>query len=140
MNEVLEVALLYADVLCQTGGTHVQTGSVHCLHVYVVAVDVPVEVALTTVVIVYLIEEVAVKVCPLLKGILLAEYAGGDVAGYEGRLDEQGAAATHGVDEVALTMPAGHHNHAGGQHLVQRGLGTLLTVTATVERLARGVE
>ena len=98
------------------------------------------ELAFLRIIVVNLVEQVLVEVCPFLEGVLLAEHTRGHVAGYEGSLDEQCARAAHGVDEVGLAVPAGHENHSGRQHLVERGLNVLLPVAAAVQALAAGVE
>ena len=138
--EVLEVLQLNGDGLRQSCCTYVQTGLGHSLRVDVVAIDVVVAIAFLRVVVVYLVEELLVEVGPFLEGKLLAEQAGTHVAGDEGCLDEQRTASTHGVDEVGLAAPARHQDHACCQHLVERGLGRLLTIAATMQALARRVE
>ena len=134
--EILEVLQLHGDVLHHTGGAHVQRSLSNSLRVDVVAVDVVLELALLRVVVVDLVKEVLIEVGPFLKGKLLAEQARAHVAGNEGGLDEQRAATAHGVDEVAFAAPARHQDHTCCQHLVQRGLGGLLTIAATMQRLA----
>ena len=96
--------------------------------------------ALTRVVIVYLVEQLLVKVVPFLKGILLAEHPWAHVLGNEGSLDEQRSAAAHGVDEIDVTLPSRLHNHSGCEHLVERCLYTFLAIAAAVQRLSAGVE
>ena len=99
-----------------------------------------VEGAFGRVVVVDGIKQVAVEVGPFLEGILLAEHARGNVSRYERRLDGQRAASAHRVDEVALAPPSRHQHYRRCQHLVQRSLHALLTVSASVQRLARRVE
>ena len=140
LGKVLEVGILYGDVLGESGGTHVQTRGVHRLHIHIITIDVVFELALARVVIVDAVEEVGVEVGPLLKGKLLAEDTRADVAGYQCCLDQQRARSTHGVYEVTLALPACHEYHAGCQHLVQRCLYALLTVATAVQRLAARVE
>ena len=140
LHEVLEVALLYRDVAGQSCRTHIQTGGIHSLHVDVVAVDVMVELPFLRIVIIDIIEQVAVEVLPLLEGKLLAEQSRSHIAGYQGSLDEQRTATAHRVDEVGLAMPSRHQNHTGCQHLVERSLHRLLSVAATVQRFAAGVQ
>ena len=98
------------------------------------------ELAFARLVVVDIVEQLTVEVRPFLKGILLAEQARCHVAGNESRLDEQRTAAAHGVNEVCFTLPARHENHAGSQHLVERRLDRLLTVSATMQRLTAGVK
>ena len=140
LREELEVLFSDGDVVGQTGGLDVQTGCIDGLDVDVVAIDVMLELAFLRVVIVYLVEEVGIEVGPLLEGKLLAEQSRGHIAGNQGGLDEQRTTAAHGVDEVAVALPARHQDHAGSQHLVERCFHRLLTVAATVQRLATGVE
>ena len=94
-----------------------------------------IELPFQTFIIVDIIEEVGIKVWPLLKGIFFAEQAWRHVLGDEGRLNEDSARAAHRIDEVCVTLPARQENHASGEDFVQRCLDTLLTVTAPVERL-----
>src|SRR5690606_14556650 len=56
------------------------------------------------------------------------------------RLDEEGAAAAHRVDQGLAGLPAGEAEDAGGEVLLQRRLHRLRFEAALVERLARGVE
>ena len=134
--EVLEVSMLHGDVLCETCCTNVKTGCVNGLHVHVVAIDMVCELALLRVIVINLVEEFLVEVGPLLEGEALAEDARAHVMGDESSLDEQRSRTTHRVDEVAVAVPSGHHNHTCCQHLVERSLHRLLTVAATMERLA----
>ena len=138
--EVLEVLECHGDVVGEACRPNVPQCGVHRLGVYVVAIDMVVELALLRVVVVYLVEEVGIEVLPLLEGELLAEESRSHVVGYEGCLDKQCAAAAHGVDEVRLTAPSAHQNDTGGKNLVERCLYRFLAVAASVERLAAGVE
>ena len=71
--KVLEVLLLYGYDVAQSCGLHVHTCGVHSLHVDVVTVYLVVELALQTLVVVNLVEQVGVEVGPLLECKLLAE-------------------------------------------------------------------
>ena len=90
------------------------------------------ELALLGIVVVDAVEDVGIEIRPFLEGIFFAEEPGGHVAGYEGRLDGQCAAAAHRVDEVAVALPACHQDHAGSKHLVQWGFNALLAIAAPV--------
>ena len=136
LGEVLEVLLGDGDILAQSGSTHVEVGCVHRLHIYIISVDVVLELALLRVVVIDHIEEILVEIVPFLEGKLLAEYTWRDVAGDEGSLDGDGSRTAHWVDEVAFALPAGHQNHTGSQHFVQWCLHLLLTVAAAVQTLA----
>ena len=140
LHEVLEVLLFNGDVVGETSGLDVQTGGVDSLDVHVVTVDVVVELALLGIVIVNLVEQLRIEVRPLLEGIFLAEQTGCHVAGNQCSLDEQCARAAHGVDKVCLAMPARHQDHTCCQHLVEWCLDRLLTVAATMQRVATGVK
>ncbi len=140
LREVLEVAEFDAHFLRHAGRLDVARGHGHRLAVVVVAVDLVLELALLAVVVVYLGEEVGVEVGPLLEGVSLAVDARRYVAGYEGRLDGQRAAAAHGVDEVALSVPSRREDDAGCQHLVEGRGHRLLAVSAAVQALAAAVQ
>ena len=140
LGEVLEVLLTHGDVARQSCGLHVHQCRVHGLDIHVVAVDMVVELALHAVVVVDRVEEVGIEVGPFLEGILLSEESWCHVPGDQRCLDEQGATAAHGVDEVGVALPARHQDHTCCQHLVQRCLYALLAVAAAVERLTAGVE
>ena len=98
------------------------------------------EITLFRVVVIDFLEEVGIEVGPFLEGEILPEHTRRDVLGDERCLDEQRARAAHRVDEVAFAPPSRHEDHACGQHLVEGGFNRLLTVSATVQRLAAGVE
>ena len=57
-----------------------------------------------------------------------------DVGGDEGSLDEECAGATHGVDQRTVSAPSAFQDYAGGQHLIDGGLGLGHTVAALVEQ------
>ena len=90
LGEVLEVLLGDGDILAQSGSTHVEVGCVHRLHIYIISVDVVLELALLRVVVIDHVEEILVEIVPLLEGKLLAEYTWRDVAGDEGSFDGDG--------------------------------------------------
>ena len=140
LGEHLEVLLRDGNIASQTSSLYIQARRVHGLDVDVVTIDVVLEFALLRVVVVNLVKQVGVEVGPLLEGKLLAEQAWSHVAGYQRSLDEQRTASAHGVNEIRLARPARHQNHTCGQHLVQRGLDALLTIAATMQRLAARVE
>ena len=99
-----------------------------------------IEGALLRVVVVDAVEQVAVEVLPLLETEGAAEYARIDVAGHEGGLDENGAGAAEGVNQVAVKIPARELDESGGQHFVDGGLDAAGAVAAQVQALAAGVE
>ena len=90
LGEVLEVLLGDGDVLAQSGSTNVEVGCVYSLHVNIVTIDMVLELALLRVVVINHVEEILVKIVPLLEGKLLAEYTWRDVAGDEGSFDGDG--------------------------------------------------
>ena len=138
--KVLEVLLLYGDDIAQSGCLHIHAGGVHSLHVDVVAVNLVVKLTLLTLVVVDLIKQVGIKVRPLLKGKLLAEQSWCHVLGYQGSLNQQGTATTHGVDKISIGLPSAQQNHTSCQHLVQWCLYTLLAVATTMQTLTARVE
>ena len=90
LSEVLEVLLCDGDILAQSGCTHVEVGSVHSLHIYIITVDMVLELAFLRVIVVNHVEEILIEIVPLLEGKLLAEYTWRDVTGNEGSLDSDG--------------------------------------------------
>ena len=139
-HELLEGHGAERDVTREAGAAHVALGAADGVGRDVGAVTEEFEIALPRVVVVDRLKKLAVKVWPALEGEALAIDAGRDVEGDHGGFDEQGAGATHGVDEVRLAAPSGEEDHAGGQDLVQRCLALLHAVSAPVQTLARTVE
>ena len=139
-HELLEGHGAERDVAREAGAAHVALGAADGVGGDVGAVTEELEVALSRVVVVDRLKKFAVKVWPALEGEALAIDAGRDVEGDHGGFDEQGARATHGVDEVRLAAPFGEEDHAGGQDLVQRRLALLHAVSTAVQTLARAVE
>ena len=140
LGEILEILQDNIDVLAQTSSLHIVSGNLHGLTVVVVAVDVVLELTLATVVIVYAAEELSIKVRPLLESILLAEHTWRDTTRYECSLDSDSTAATHGVNQVALSLPTRLHDNASSQNLVERSLDSLLTVATAMQTLTRRVQ
>ena len=135
LGEVLEVLLLDSDILAQTGGLHIQVGSVDSLDVYIIAIDMMLEFLLARIIIIYFLKEVGVKVWPLLECISLAEDPRRHVTCYEGSLDGESSRTAHGVYEISLAPPSRHQDHARGKHLIERSLNALLAVATTMKRL-----
>ncbi len=140
LREVLDVPLLQGDILREPGRAHILGGQGYDVVVDVIAIDVVLKGLLGRVIIVDAVEEFPVKVGPLLEGILAAIHSGRNAAGYHGRLDEDGAAAAHGVHQVTLAPPSRLQDDAGGQHLVDGGLHGGLAPPALVQALARRVQ
>ena len=99
-----------------------------------------VELALLGVVVVDAREELLVEVGPFLEGEAFAEDARRDVARDECGLYGDCSRSAHGVDEVGVTLPSRHENHASCEDLVEGSLDTLLSVAAAVQGVAAGVE
>ena len=76
----------------------------------------------------------------MLEGKLLAVHARVDVGGDECCLNQERSRAAHGVDKVALAIPSAQLDDAGGEHLVDGGVGLRHTPSTLVERLTRRVE
>ena len=140
LGEVLEVLLLDSDIVGQTSSLDVETGRVDSLDVYIVAVDMMVELTFLRIVVVNLVKEVGIEVGPLLEGKLLAEQARSHVSGNKRSLDEQCARTTHGINEIRLAMPARHQDDTCSQYFVDGGFDRLLAIAATMQRLATGVK
>ena len=138
--ELLERLQLQYHVLAYAGSLYIVCGNFVCLRAVVVTVYLMRKFTFLAVVIVYRVEQLLVKIHPLLESELLAEYARSDVACNQRRFDGNGSRTTHRVYQVAFATPAGHQYHAGGQHLIQRGLYCFLAITAAVQRFAAGVE
>ena len=88
--------------------------------VYVVGIYLMLEVPFLGVVVEYLLEKACIKVRPPLKGVVLAEDTRGDVPRDERGFDGNRARPAHGVNEVAVAVPARHHDHPRCQHFVYR--------------------
>ena len=140
LYEVLEVSLVDGDVGRESCRLDVESGGVHGLHVYVISIDMVLELPFLRVVVVDLVKEIAVEVGPFLKGELLSEDARCDVPGDECGFDDDGTAATHGVDEVGVALPSRQEYHASCQYLVEGCLHALLPVSSSVQALSAGVE
>ena len=118
----------------------VLAGYGHGLGVDVAAHDLEIEGAFSRVVVIESLEQLGVEVRPLLESESLAVDAGIDVGGYQCGFNQERARAAHGVGEIGLAAPAGGHDDAGGQHLVDGSLGLFLAVTALRQRFAAGVK
>ncbi len=98
------------------------------------------ELPFAGIVVIEAVKQLRVEVLPVLEGEMAAVdsriYVGGD----QGRLDQEGAGSAHGVDQRRIAPPAAFEDDAGGEHLVDGGLGLRHAVAALVQRLARRVE
>ena len=97
------------------------------------------EITFLRIVVIDFVKKLCIEIGPLLKSIFLTEESRCHVVSYQGSLNEQGATATHGVDEVGIALPSRHHNHACCQHLIEWCLYRLLPVATTMQRIATGV-
>ncbi len=96
--------------------------------------------ALFRIVVIEAVKQLRVEVLPVLEGEMAAVDTGIYVGGNQRGLDQECAGAAHRVNQGAVAAPAAFENDAGGEHLVNRGLGLRDAVAALVERLARRVE
>ena len=138
--QLAQVLLPHLDHLAQAGTLHVGLGYGHSLHSDVAAIYLVVKLPLARVVVVDFAVQLGVVVAPALKRKVVAVHAGVDVGSNQGCLDQEGARAAHGVDQIALAVPPAELDDAGGQHLVDGGIGLRHAPAALVERLARRVE
>ena len=138
---VLESTMFHVDHFLQPRQTHVVPRDLHGRDRYVRAVDMVVEGALLLLgLLLDLTEELGIIVVPALEGEATAIAPWGDAAGDEGRLNEQRTRPAHGVDEIALSIPARQTQDARGEHFAHRGLGLGGTPAALVQALARAVQ
>ena len=87
-----------------------------------------------------LTEELGIIVVPALEGKAAAVAPRGDAAGDKRRLNEQRTRPAHGVDEVALSIPARQTQDARSEHFAHRRLRLGRTPAALVQALARAVQ
>ena len=66
--------------------------------------------------------------------------AGGDAQGHHRRLDDEGAAAAHRVEQRLLAVPAGERQDPRREVLLERRLAALGAVAALVQRLPGGIQ
>ena len=137
---LVDVAALQFDVFVQACVFDVGAGDGNGLALDVAAVNLVGEFPFGTVVVIDFIEQFLVIVGPLLEGVVVAIYAGGDVGADEGCLDQERARAAHGVNQVGLAVPTAQQDDAGRQHLVDRGLGLRYAPTALEQRFTAAVE
>ena len=138
---VLEGAMFHVDHFLQPRQTYVVPRDLHGRDRYVRAVDMVVEGALLRLgLLLDLTEELGIIVVPTLEGEATAVAPRGDATGDECRLDEQRPRPAHGVDEVALSLPARQTQDARGEHFAHRGLCLGGTPAALVQALARAVQ
>ena len=106
----------------------------------VISIDVVLEFMLVAVILINAVKEFAVKVGPLLKGIFLTEHTGADASGNQSRLNGKGSASAHRVNQVTFATPSGLQDDSRSQHLVERCLHSLLTVSTAVQTLTAAVQ
>ena len=138
--EILEVLLCYGNVLAQSGCLYIGRCNLHGMAVDVISIDVVLEFMLVAVILINAVKEFAVKVGPLLKGIFLTEHTGADASGNQSRLNGKGSASAHRVNQVTLATPSGLQDDSRSQHLVERCLHSLLTVSTAVQALTAAVQ
>ena len=138
--QFLQAYLADVDILGESGGAYILEGGLHGEEGGVGAVDMVGEVPFLRVVGGDDFEEVGVEVSPFLEGEALAEDSGCDVECDECGLDEECAAAAHGVVEVGLSVPSGGEEHACGECLVEGCLGVGDAVTALMQRVTAAVQ
>ena len=138
--DVAQVAALEFDILVQAGALDIGTSDGNGFALDVAAIDLVGELALGAIVVVDRVKQVGVIVGPLLEGILVTIDTRGNVGADEGCLDKEGARATHGIDQVGVTLPAAEHNDARCQHLVDGRVGLRHAPAALEQRVSAAVE
>ena len=98
--------MFYADGIRQSCSLDIHTSGIHSLDVDIVAIDVILEFTFLTLVVIDFVEELGIEIRPFLKGKLLSEESWSHVLGNERSLDKQGAATTHRIDKVGISLPA----------------------------------
>ena len=118
----------------------VSSGYAYGFRIDVSAVDLIGIFPLCGIIVVYLLEKFLVEIRPFLKSEMLAVDARVYVGRDKGCLHQESTGATHRIDEVGVAPPAGLHDYAGGEHLVDGSIGRFRAVASFRERLAAGVE
>ena len=117
--KVGNVLLCDCHFFSHAGSLRIDVRCFHCMNVDIVTIDMMLEFAFLTIVVVYLIQQFTVEVGPFLKIVMTAEYPWPDIASDEGCLNRQCATSAHRVNEVAFTTPPRHQNHACSQNFVK---------------------
>jgi len=103
---ILHSTMADGDEVVKACRADVVTCYLHRLDGAIRAIDMVLEGLQLTALGLYISEEGGIIVRPALKGEALTEGARGDTTGDESRLNEERPRATHGIDEVRLTLPA----------------------------------
>ena len=138
--DVVEVAAFQFDVFVESGALDVGACDGNGLALDIAAVDFVCELTLGAVIVVNLVKQVGVVVGPLLEGVMVAIDTWSDVGTNQCCLDEEGARATHGVNQVGVTLPAAKQDNASCQYLVDGGIGLCHTPSALKQRVTAAVE
>ena len=106
----------------------------------VVGVNLMVEFTFSRVVVIYTIEQIAVKVFPFLEAETLTEDTRIDIARHESGFDSYSARTAERVDQVAFHIPSTQLNETGCQHFVDRSITRSHTIATQVKTLATRIE
>ena len=137
LHEVGNVLLHEGHIFRHAGSLGIGVGHFDGIYVEVVAIDMVFERAFLAVIIIDFIQKFRVKVGPLLEVVVPAEDTWPDISCNEGGFYGECAASAHGVDEVALSAPSCHQDHASCQYFIQRSFQSLLPIAAAMQRFTR---
>ena len=137
---ILHSTMADGDEVGKACRADVVTCHLHCLDGAIRAIDMVLEGLQLTALGLYISEEGGIIVRPALEGEALTEGAWGDTTGDEGCLDEERPRATHGVDEVRLTLPASQKQDTSGEDFAQRSLCLCCSPATLMQTLTRAIE
>ena len=137
---ILHSTMADGDEVGKACRADVVTCYLHRLDRAIRAIDMVLEGLQLTALGLYISEEGGIIVRPALEGEALTEGARGDTTGDEGCLDEKRPRATHGIDEVRLTLPASQKQDTSGEDFAQRSLRLCCSPATLMQALTRAIE
>ena len=137
---ILHSTMTDGDEVGKACRANVVTCYLHGLDRVIRTIDMVLEGLQLTALGLYISEEGGIIIRPALEGEALTEGARGDTTGDEGCLDEERPRATHGIDEVRLTLPASQKQDTSGEDFAQRSLRLCCSPATLVQALTRAIE
>ena len=137
---ILHSTMADGDEVGKACRADVVTCHLHRLDGAIRAIDMVLEGLQLTALGLYISKEGGIIVRPALEGEALTEGTRGDTTGDESRLDEERPRATHGIDEVRLTLPASQKQDTSGEDFAQRSLCLCYSPATLVQALTRAIE